>query len=700
MMKLLERNNPMNLKAMKTRMNPMAAVAAAICLALALPGAGIADTLTWTGGASGTWSAAGSWKNSSGNTVAWSDGSDAVITMTTATTIAIPGAVSAASVTVSGNYTLTLDGGGSLSWSGWYKNANSAKSVLNVVVSGSSGAHFDVGNTLTLNGANTYTGGTFFTNSTTTLRGVILGSDAALGAVPGSPAENIHFLGGKVALLAASGKSVELNANRTIKISDGATCFTAPQGTLRIPGAIVGENAANGSPTGTALSTESPWWHGTTILSGTNSVGRLFVTNKLEIAAGRTTLTTASQGVNANAALQVAGTGKGYSATYGHLAVSGGTLINYQTGYRFQTSQYGQLDICGGEVRQPYNTAGNGTYGQFLNGYSTPGKITVRDGGYFQTSWLRLSQCQTAPGGEFHLCTNGMARVRYVGRDFTSAASYKGTFHFNGGALQSLEGNSGTSVTQEPDNGKWEGLDFVVEAGGAILDTSNGQDVWFGRPLLAGLADGETDGGLVARLGGGRSVVLTSAGNTFTGPVRTEAVGAGSGARTLQIRAANALPASATLQVGPGTRVGFSSDFATTDLAQTVARLEGTGAVVSNSLLAVTGAVAPVFDGAYGTLSLEKTCALSGDYEIAGDASGCSCLFVAAGQNVSGLTLAVADFSALNSERTARKYKILDAPDGFAGKFAAGNVAAPWFVEYTSTGAYLRYANPFMMIVR
>ena len=131
-------------------------------------------------------------------------------------------------------------------------------------------------------------------------------------------------------------------------------------------------------------------------------------------------------------------------------------------------------------------------------------------------------------------------------------------------------------------------------------------------------------------------------------------------------------------------------------MAQTVARLEGCGRVFRNSLLTVTEAVAPVFDGAYGTLTFEKACSLNCDYEIVGDANGCSRIKLEAGSNdyptkqdISGLTLKVADLSAFDKKAPKSRYKILDAPYGYEGKFDESELTDCWRVVYASNAAYL-----------
>ena len=376
---------------------------------------------------------------------------------------------------------------------------------------------------------------------------------------------------------------------------------------------------------------------------------------------------------NENAPIYIVGNGSQYRERVGRMLVSGGELVNSQSDTRyFETQSYGQLDVAGGSVIA--------TNVLFLNAYGSPGKVTVRDGGLLHCGTFRLSQTGTGTGGELFLCTNGVLRVYQIG---TSGSA--GAIHFNGGRLQRTS-SSGDAIANAS-GAAWNSISFLVEAGGAVLDTSNGKSILFPKALSSGVADGETDGGLTCILSGGNLVVLTAAGSTYNGPTRLEGPNG-----TLQCRAANVLPAGTTLQVGPGTTADFSSQTATpTDRAQTVARLEGRGTVANNSNLTVAGAVAPVFDDTYGTLTLNKPCSLSGDLEIRGDASGCGCVkFAAAGQSIASLSLKVEDISLFSKNSPRGFYKIVDAPNGYAGaQFAATNLPDNWQVRYENDGIYL-----------
>ena len=648
-----------------------------------------ANTLYWAGGASGTWDdSTECWTNSSSSTPCpWQDGNNAVFAkdVSGAHTVTVSGNRTANGISGGGS-SYTFNGSGTISWTDWF--SRTANTTFNVPLTDNGGGlRFDAKGYIYLKTANTHTGGTWVKGSSSSLNpfAITIG-DRAFGAVPAQKQTNIVWQGGNVALYAENGAKT-LHANRTIRIVDGVTFWISTGEAIEIKGDIVGDvNASSGLPSGTRLQVgrDASNWTALAKLSGTNSVGRIKVISRLEIVGGRTSVATASAADNDNAPVYIVGNGSSYKAHNGRLLVSGGELVNTQSGSRyFETQSYGQLDVAGGSVIA--------TNVRFLNAYGSPGKVTVRDGGLLHCDMFRLSQTDTGTGGELFLCTNGVLRVNQIETQGTA-----GAIHFNGGRLQRTS-SSGDAISNAS-SANWNGISFLVEAGGAVLDTSNGNNISFPKPLSSGVADGETDGGLTCILSGGRIVLLTAVGSTYNGPTRLEGPNG-----TLQCRTANVLPAGTTLQVGSGTTADFSSHAATpADMAQTIARLEGCGTVANNSKLAVTGAVAPVFDGAYGTLTLNKPCSLSGELEIRGDASGCGCVrFAAAGQNIASLSLKVEDISLFLKNRPRRFYKIVDAPNGYSGaQFASTNLPGDWQVRYESDGIYIRPSIGFVISFR
>lgn len=679
-----------------------------------------ADSLYWNGGNDGTWNAGNSnWTNASGTATAWVDGSDAVFDASVDMGIPVKGPVHADNILfVNGTKAVTLGDAGTLSWQGWAQSSGGNVSFACPLADNGNGLHFEVRGHTYLKRANTHTGGTFIrnTSSGTAMRAFAIngaskgadnpdGNDLALGPVPDTVQTNLTVMGGYVALFVDNSFTNTIHRNRTILVKSGNTFYVSPSGELRIMGGIVGENKpGTDHPTETRLYFHNQWG-GRTILGGTNKIGRILVTGNAAIAGGKTTYISSGQSTGENAGLWIKGNGSAYGNTKGYLLVSGGILENLQSGYRSQTSEYGHLDIAGGTV-----AIQNADTSEFLNALSTPGKVTIRDGGLMACRKFRISQVgatSTTTGGEVFLEEGGTLRAKWLWVDFGNKR--KGKVHFNGGALQSIAGNNDVSITLSPTTNMWEGTDFVVESGGAVFDTANGQNLWFGRPLLSGLAGGETDGGLTCKVGGGRAVVLHDcfADSTYTGPTRVERIGS-SGTGSLQCRVANALPATTTLQIGPGCQAGFnlwkgaagSAEREAGDLALTTARLEGAGYLFYNSRLNVTEAIAPVFDGAYGTLSFEKPFASNCDLEITGDANGCGRVeFKRAGQSLAGLSLKV-DTTGLSNEKGAKFYKIVDAPNGYTGTFASTNLPENWRVVYESNAVYLAPVNAFVMVVR
>lgn len=698
-------------------------VTAAAFLALAasatVPYVAMAGTYTWIGGNSGTWDkATPNWSDGTTSGVAWVDGNDAVFSNTAAMTISIGADVSADNIRGTGGSTITFNGSSTLSWKGWLLSSGRVDVSCPVSDVNGTGLHFQTGgHVFLLNSGNSQVGGNFIRGSSSSnVRAFSLdGGDHALGPVPENPATNITIETTGMSLFVSNNKSVELHRNRHILIKEGYDLRISPQGpSLRIKGRVVGAMDDGGYPrTSRVVAHWYNGWNGLGILDpgegNLNYFGRLLVLGQLEIASGTTRVvydytrssSAGDYGLTEDTPLYIMGgnnTGTGYENRRGYLLISGGTLANGQNRH-YQISRYGHLDIAGGTVTLS---------GELLNGLDTSGKITVRDGGMLDVATLRVSQCKGDHSGEVFLNEGGTVRCGTLKID--TNVSPVGTVHLNGGHLQSKNGyDHSTNFVSKADNAAWDNVTFAVEAGGAVFDTSNGKNLWWGRPLASGVASGAMDGGLKCLVAPGCNVVLDRGNvHSYNGPTRVESIGDGTGARMLQCRAENALPNWTTLVIGNGCQVAFntwagskgSAEREAADLAQTVARVEGTGKLQYNSLLTVTGGIKPSFDGTYGMLTFEKPCTLSCTYEIPADADGCGCVkFSRAGQDISGLTLSV-DVSSLDRDAARGTYKILDAPNGYSGKFAVGNLSEPWCVHYTNTAAYLKCRKGMMLVFR
>lgn len=96
------------------------------------------------------------------------------------------------------------------------------------------------------------------------------------------------------------------------------------------------------------------------------------------------------------------------------------------------------------------------------------------------------------------------------------------------------------------------------------------------------------------------------------------------------------------------------------------------------------------------------TCTLTGEWEFKGDSTGCGLLSVAAGQDISGIKLKSASTAMLNPDAAPRFYKILDAPDGYVGRFQleSGFPSDKWSVSYMPTAAYLSPVRATTIVIR
>ena len=514
------------------------------------------------------------------------------------------------------------------------------------------------------------------------------------GPAPSTPSTNIVISGAPS--IYANG-NLNFAPHRIIRIESGKTLKLGAAGDKTF---TLGPIAADSS-TGQAYSTNTfvylpSYWSGQIKFNPgvgvTNDLGWLEVDSRLEVASGVTRV--ASQngftvGCGVNSPLYIVGNSSSYSATRGNVTVSGGELCLPQSSRYVEMSKYAQMTITdGGRVYAPgihWLMGMTGTGGAMLS---------VSNNGEFAVGTLRLGQGANWPN-TFNLGKNGTIRAGLLTLEFNNGQNVM--FNFDGGRVQSnaSDDSYGTFFASQTSE-KWQGVHFYVRDGGAVLDSTNGKHLWWARPLESGAVH---DGGLTCFVGSGKSVVLCGkAVCTYNGPTRVEGTG------VLQVRVANALPAMTIVQIAPNSQIGFSSAWSnSTHIDQTVARVEGAGTVSYCSKLVVTGGVSPVFDGTYGTLQFGNPCSLSGTCDIVGDANGCGCLKVAKGQDISGLTLTLADVGALDENAGAGTYKILDAPDGFTGLFAkAAGWPGNWGVKYASDGksAYLRYLRGTKIVFR
>ena len=612
--------------------------------------------------------------------VAWVDGSNAIFPVSSGSkSITIDGTRTAADVTLNGTgYTLT----GALNVTGKFTLVTGSCTVPN----GFSGDSIHIGGpssaTVYMNKATYQALQTGYLEDSITLA---TSDRRCFGPDPDVPSTNIVINGDLPSIYANGNVNLcggGLGRNRIIRIVSGKSMkLGSKSGCYLRLGPIV----ADASP-GCDFSTNTyvyvtNGWAGTVRFdpgSGvTNDVGRLEVDGILEIESGVTRLGSSKNNALTNSApLYVRG---------GNLTILGGELYIPQSSRYVDIRRNAQVNILGGRFKAPG--------AEILIGVDEAGStLSVSNGGEFVVGALRLGQ-KARFNNVINLGRNGI--IRSGGMKIGVNNSQDVAFNFDGGRVQSDVSNDGSgTLFNSPTDANWDGVKFYVLGGGAVLDSSSGKHVWWARPLISGT---EHDGGLTCRLGSNKDVVMHGAAIcTYNGPTRT--VGRGN----LQVRVANALPASTTLQIGPNTGVGFNSNWTSkdNDVAQTVACVEGCGTVTFNTKLVVTSGISPVFDGNYGTLTFNYACSLSGDYVISCDATGCGCVKVAAGQDISNLVLKLANPSALDKDADRTAYKILDAPYGFTGKFTtSADWPSDWYVRYASDGksAYLCRRKGFVI---
>ncbi|MBR0056825.1 MAG: hypothetical protein IJP66_05795, partial [Kiritimatiellae bacterium] len=323
---------------------------------------------------------------------------------------------------------------------------------------------------------------------------------------------------------------------------------------------------------------------------------------------------------------------------------------------------------------------------QWINGLNSPGKLTVANGGSLAVEQLRVSQSGSAQS-EVHLNDGGLIAVHQLRMDNAST----GLFAFNGGCLQATKENraffAGAAAS-------WANVAFTVGEKGAGFDLSNSTNLWWGKPLTCGVAEGETDGGLFKR-GSGILVLIST--NAYNGPTVIES-------GRIQARVDHAVPDGTTLRLGgDGVRFiasTYDSETPRRDTVQALGRVEGGGELDDMGASSVTGAIAPAVDG---TITFKTTCSLSGDYEVTVNATTNSLLALqGASQDISGLAVKVMNPEALDKDAERGRYKILDAPNGYSNEFslAADFPKDKWSIRHAATAAYLEPVRAFVMVLR
>ena len=541
----------------------------------------------------------------------------------------------------------------------------------------------------------TYNGGTWLEGSgILALNGTY--GDTSLGALPETPATNIWIMSGHT-LFSESG-TMSIHSNRTIFVKSGKTFNTDSQGRLVIGGEIKTEPSPGLDYTTNNLFQVRGDWAGTVVIGPgegiTNNLGRMYVGAGLEVTNGVFRLAAGGQKMGGHSLveiLNVTGNGSAFSNTKGHLKLTAGELYSTQNNYS-EVSNYGHVEVVGGRINTPNS--------HWLMGLTGPSKLSVSNGGEFVVGEFRLGQTKACKN-EMYLGKGGVIRPKQLLLEYGNDQDV--TFNFDGGRFQSnVADDAYSTLFYASSHAKWDGVNFCVREGGAVLDSSFGKHVWWARPLVSGA---EHDGGLTCVLGKNKDVVLCdkAAPCSYNGATRTMfTTGANFG--SLQCRVADVLPGTTTLQIGPHTQIGFNSSWSSGhDLDQTVARVEGLGNVAYCSKLIVTNGISAAFDDTYGTLTFGNTCSLAGDYTIVGNTNGCGCVKFNQRQDISNLSLSFADVEKLDERARSSFYKIVDAPNGFEGEFTlAPDWPKNWAVKYAADGksVYVYYMKATRLIVR
>ena len=505
--------------------------------------------------------------------------------------------------------------------------------------------------------------------------------DGSFGPAPAAPAENIIIESGNPTIFGNAAFTV--NANRIIRLASGSALWTGSNNPFAYKSQIVAEpDEGSDYSQDTYVKIRSNWGGLVTFDPGegrTNAFGRLVVdTRRLKLASGVTTVTGPATGTGENAIAYVKGNDSAFSTDRGYLLVEGGELHSPKMPDNkdryVDVGAFGQVVVTnGGKVAMAEGV-------QLINGLNSPGMLTVTKGGCFVASQLRVSQS----GGnrsEVHLDEGGLIAVYQLRMDNAST----GLFAFNGGSIQATKENrsffAGAAAS-------WANVSFMVGEKGAGFDLSNGVNLWWSKPLQSGA---ESDGGLFKK---GSGVLVLLSANSYNGATVLDS-------GRIQARADHAIPDGTTLRLGGGADCKFiaytyETESPVRSTVQSLGRVEGSGVLDDMTASSVTGGIAPAVDG---TIEFQTVCALSGDYEVTVDAEGCSCLKVAAGQDISGLAVKIMNPSALNNDADRNAYKILDAPKGYAGRFDHHALPDNWYIKYKTDAVYLRHDRGFVLIL-
>ncbi|MFZ2280992.1 MAG: autotransporter-associated beta strand repeat-containing protein [Prosthecobacter sp.] len=452
--------------------------------------------------------------------------------------------------------------------------------------------------TLTLSGANTYTGTTTVnagalaiannTGGTVTYSGLISGLGGTLTL---SGANTLNFTGGismtnAASTLTATGSDVRVNSDG---VFNAAAVTVNSGGVLRFQsgtqsfvkglvvsgaGSILSFEGANATHSGTGDGNGN---NGLQLDSGATmnvSAGTVVFNNSNRAFIQTSTINVSGGALTLNNALFAQGTG-----TVSNVNVSGGTLT-LGSNVRFANNGTATLTVSGtGAV-----TWANGSYGLSENG---AGNVIMNGGTLNMTSsgssYFYLNG-GNQPGVNLSSIVSTIslnAGILFT-RSFAMNTGANSTnrlaeLRFNGGTLKATDNNGASNFIPDSAN-----LTSKVQAGGAIIDT-NGFNITIADNLEHDTALGATaDGGLTKN---GLGTLTLTAANTFTGKT-TVAAG------TLALSGAGAVASSPWIEVKSGATLNVT---AVTGGTQTLSNqvLSGTGSVTGTVVIGAGSILKP-----------------------------------------------------------------------------------------------------------
>ena len=510
----------------------------------------------------------------------------------------------------------------------------------------------------------------------------------SLGADPIVPSTNFWFLGesGYLCSMADAGV-VDVHSNRLFAVADGGEArFAAATNSKLVVHGLVECPASR-----LLVAGNTDWYSGVIAFdpgeNRTNDVLKMAVEGVAEICSGTFVLRNTAVGSTTSASLYVNNDSATAFTNLATLRVTGGMLM--PVGGRVQISKYGQLEVSNATVDLT-------SCDSLFNGHGSPGRITVGNGGVLDLpSTFRLTQCRTV-GTEVNIKTGGVMKLSKYIVDVGQKYPFHANLNFDGGTVQTKGG--GQVDFFGPASEYYTNIHVRVMGGGAIFDTGE-----YTTRIKTALERGDgADGGFVKK-GAGYLILQRSCSSVG----KTEILEG-----ILRLAALNGtLDPSSTIVVNTNAVCELWTDIfydesrgyvnETAYATQTVARIEGCGRIKDGYFLSVTNSLAPGMGaGGIGTLTLHRTCRLSGVLEIDANAERADCLAVENGSlDISGLSLCAnlpENPEVLGGEE---RYTIVSAPGGITGKFSETNLGGRWYVRYTPTSAELRYRRGMIISV-